>query len=350
MRLSRARAPLAGNRRTRRTTAGLVVALLLAACNNTPNSPVPSEGAGEGFPVSVEHEFGTTKVPRAPVRVVSVGYTEHDTLLALGVTPVGLTDWYGDQPYATWPWAQAALGDAKPAVLNLEDGFQFEKIAALKPDLIVGTNSGMEEADFQKLSGIAPTIAQAKGAVPFFSRWDAQTLAIGKALGMEAQAEDLVKDVKDQFAAAAQAHPEFAGKKVIFLQNAIYGGSAIAYQKGLSTDFITSLSFDIPGVLDEFSKSEEEQAMIPLEQLSVLNEADVLLWATESPQDRRNLESEPIYMSLEEVKSGHLVFTDAVTAGAIYFTSPLSLPYLLDKLVTAFAGALAGEGPVTTTP
>lgn len=328
----------------------LLTALSFAACTSSPDQQTSTARAGEGFPVEVDHAFGTTEVSSAPERVVSVGYTEHDTLLALGIAPVGVTDWYGDRPYATWPWAQDELGDAKPEVLSLADGFQFEKIAALKPDLIVGTNSGMQEADYEKLSGIAPTIAQAEGAVGFFSRWDHQTLAIGKALGLEGEAVDLVADVKDQFATAAEEHPEFAGKKVIFLQNAFYEGAAIAYQKGLSTDFLTDLGFDVPAALDEYVKTQEEQATIPLERLSVLDEADVLVWATENPEDRTRLEAEPIYLSLEEVKEGRLVFTDAVTAGAIYFTSPLSLPYVLEKLAPAFADTLAGEGPVTTAP
>jgi len=46
------------------------------------------------------------------------------------------------------------------------------------------------------------------------------------------------------------------------------------------------------------------------------------------------------------VKAGKTVYTDATTAGAIYFTSPLSLPYLLDRLVPALETAVAGKGPV----
>ena len=47
---------------------------------------------------------------------MSVGFAEHEGLLALGVEPVGVRDWYGDQPYATWPWAQDELGDQQPEV------------------------------------------------------------------------------------------------------------------------------------------------------------------------------------------------------------------------------------------
>ena len=41
------------------------------------------------------------------------------------------------------------------------------------------------------------------------------------------------------------------------------------------------------------------------------------------------------------------MFTDGVTAGAIYFTSPLSLPFVLEHLVPALASTIAGNGPAT---
>lgn len=81
---------------------------------------------------------------------------------------MAVTDWYGGQPYATWPWARAALGDAKPKVLKNDDGFQFLEIAKLKPDLIVGPNAGMESDDYAKLTKIAPTIPHAKAGAAWF--------------------------------------------------------------------------------------------------------------------------------------------------------------------------------------
>lgn len=44
-------------------------------------------------PVKVEHKYGSTVVPEAPERIVTVGAVEQDTLLALGVAPVGLVEW-----------------------------------------------------------------------------------------------------------------------------------------------------------------------------------------------------------------------------------------------------------------
>lgn len=317
------------------------------ATSTDPTTEGPADSAGNTpdgvFPVTVEHALGTTTIEAEPQRVVTVGVTEQDFVLAVGVTPVGVTDWYGDQPYATWPWAQDELGDAQPEVLTTDDGFNYEAIAALEPDLIIGTNAGIEDDSFKKLSAIAPTIAHPADAPLYFSPWDDQARLIGAALGRGQQMESVISDIADQFAQAAADHPEFDGVSAIFLQNAFYDGNAIAYQEGLSTDFLTDLGFVIPSGLDAFAT--DGQAYIPMEQLSVLNEGEVLLWGTESPDDRPNLEAEPLYNALEPVQEGKLVFTDGVTAGAIYFTSPLSLPFVLEQLVPALASTLAGDGP-----
>jgi iron complex transport system substrate-binding protein len=326
-----------------------LLAAAVAACGDDASSRPPEAAETEGFPVTVEHDLGTTDIPAAPERVVTVGLTEQDTVLALGLTPVGVTEWYGDQPHATWPWAQDELGDAEPTVLSQTDGLQYEAIAALDPDLILGLNAGLDEESYERLSEIAPTVAHPPGAEPYFSEWRDQVELIGRAVGRPDEATALVEDIDAAFAEAAAAHPEFAGVPAILLQNAFYDGQAIAYQEGLSTDFLTDLGFAIPAELDPFvTEADGSQAFIPLEQLSTLDAADVLIWATEKPEDRAALEAEPVYASLEEVQAGRLVFTDGLTAGAIYFASPLSLPYVLDRLVPALAGTLSGSGPATT--
>jgi iron complex transport system substrate-binding protein len=341
------------SRLSRHFSVGVAAALLLvvSACgSDTDPSPSTSNDDATGdvaadesvFPVTVDHKFGQTVVEAPPERIVTVGVTEQDNVLALGVTPVGVTEWYGEHPYATWPWAQDELGDAQPDVLSTADGLQFERIAALQPDLIVGTNAGLTKQDYEKLSALAPTVAQSGDYSDYFEPWDVQHVAIGTALGKETEATEQVEAIKGEFADAAAEHPEFAGVPAVFLQNAFYDGSAIAYQDGLSTDFLTDLGFVVPKEIDEYAEG-GGQAYIPLENLNVLNNADVLLWATEKDSDRANLEKEGVYRNLDAVKGGNLAFTDDVLAGAIYFTSPLSLPYVLDELVPRLATAVEGE-------
>jgi len=68
-----------------------------------------AEGTGDGaFPVTVEHAHGTTTIAEAPERVVTVGVNEQDAVLAMGIAPAGVTEWYGGHPFATRPWAQTS--------------------------------------------------------------------------------------------------------------------------------------------------------------------------------------------------------------------------------------------------
>ena len=175
-----------------------VLALVLRACTpgaqdgSDPDGTPTSAGAGratDSFPVTVEHTFGSTTVEAEPQRVVVVGITEQDVLLGLGVVPVATTEWYGEQPHAVWPWVQELLGDATPEVLSTSDGFEFEKVAALEPDLIVGTNSGMTAEDYERFSAIAPTITGVPGSEPYFSDWREQTRQVARAVGRSAAGE-----------------------------------------------------------------------------------------------------------------------------------------------------------------
>lgn len=332
----------------RRTLLAGGAALLLASCGKSDDdAPSPTGRSGEGasrFPATAEHKYGTTTIESRPERIVIVGLTEQDTVLALGRTPVATTEWYGEQPSAVWPWAQDALGDAKPTVLNSSDGPQFEKIAELEPDLTIGTNSGVTKADYEKLSALAPTIAAPPGASDYFSPWPVQTRLIGDALGLRPEADQLIKDIQDRFAATARKHPEFRGKTIVFLQNAVSEGSYIAYPDGLSTQFLTDLGFTVPGYLDQYMR-DEAQAYIPAEKIDVIDGADVLLWATEEASDLDALEDEATFTNLTPVEQMRSVFTDGTLAGAIYFTSPLSLPYILDRLPGMLTEAVHGKAP-----
>jgi ABC-type Fe3+-hydroxamate transport system substrate-binding protein len=94
-------------RRRLLTGAGALGALgLITTCGGAADTTTaPSAPGTAGYPITVEHRNGTTRIPAPPQRVVTVGYSDQDPVLALGVRPVGVTDWYGDHPFATWPWA-----------------------------------------------------------------------------------------------------------------------------------------------------------------------------------------------------------------------------------------------------
>jgi iron complex transport system substrate-binding protein len=330
----------------RRLLSLLAASAVLAGCGSSDDpAPPASSTAGDGaFPARVDHKFGTTTVPAKPRRIVVVGLTEQDTVLALGYKPIATTEWYGDQPYAVWPWARAALGDSEPTVLHNDDGFEFEKIAALRPDLILGVNSGMKRGDYEKLSRLAPTIAAAKGSTEYFSPWDEQVELIAAALGVPRKGRALIEGIEDDYARVAAAHPEFRGKTATFSQNGFYSGLIYVYPDGLNTDFLTMLGFEINPKLTPLVENPGEQVGISEERMDVL-EADVIVFATEKPSDVAALKKVPTFEKLAAVAEHRAVYTDATLAGALYFISPLSLPYVLERLTPQLEAAVAGRAP-----
>src|SRR6478609_3220318 len=290
--------------------------LLLTGCGaEDEEQPTAAAGtptaAGEPtFPQTVEHQFGTTTVEKKPERIVVVGLTEQDIVLQLGYKPVATTEWYGEQPYAVWPWAQEALGDAKPEVLSNADGYELEKIATLRPDLIIGVNAGMEQKTYDQLAKLAPTIGTPKGGTQYFSPWDKQVELVAKALGMPERGAELIQGVKDSYAKVAAENPEFAGKTATFSQNAFYDGEIYVYPEGLGTDFLSYLGFTINPKLTPLAKKPGEQVAVSEERLDVID-ADVIVFATEKESDIANLKKVPTFKFLEAVKNKAAVYTDA---------------------------------------
>ena len=145
----------------------LVAALALAACGSDEQARAPQQSAAQSaFPVTVQHKFGSTTVERAPKRVVTVGYTDQDAVLALGVVPVGVGDFLGGYDWRKRPWAQEALGGAKPAVVAGQE-INFEAVAAQRPDLIIAVNAGLKKSAYDRLSHIALTVVQSGDFIDF---------------------------------------------------------------------------------------------------------------------------------------------------------------------------------------
>jgi iron complex transport system substrate-binding protein len=308
-------------------TAGLSMGTaLVAACSSTKPGEVAKDGS-----VTVKHIFGETKIPAPPKRVVSAGFTEQDDLLAVGVVPIAVTDWFGGEPFGVWPWAQPKLGGAQPVVLSLADGIQVDQIAALKPDLIVATNAGLDQDTYTKLSAIAPTIAQS-GSDAFFEPWKDQATAIGQAVFKADDMTKLIADVDQKFADVGKNNPQFAGKKVLLLGGTFYQDSVSVTTQGWRTDFLTNMGFTIP----------DTGGLVPRDKMaSVLDGADVLIWKTESDDEQAALLADPIVAKLRATIGKRNVFTGKDLSGAIAFASPLSYPVVADQLPPRIARVLA---------
>ncbi|MGB2948476.1 MAG: iron-siderophore ABC transporter substrate-binding protein, partial [Rhodococcus sp. (in: high G+C Gram-positive bacteria)] len=70
----------------------LLVGMMLAAgCSGADAGSSDTSEATGAFPVTIEHVFGSTTVPEKPERIVALGVSDADVVLALGQVPVGNT-------------------------------------------------------------------------------------------------------------------------------------------------------------------------------------------------------------------------------------------------------------------
>ncbi|MGH8908260.1 MAG: iron-siderophore ABC transporter substrate-binding protein [Egibacteraceae bacterium] len=307
-----------------------------------PASAWGQEAAGE-FPVTVRHAYGETTIAERPARVVSVGFNDHDFIVALGVIPVGVAEWFDDYPTG-FPWVLERYGDTPPGSVGLFYELNFEKVAALRPDLIIGVSS-LDEAAYQTLSRIAPTVATPPGYTDATPPREEIQLMIGRALGLQDRAEELNAQVEARFAAAREAHPEFEGKTAVVAE--YYPGTVrVRGSAEVWSSFLTALGFEVPADIVglEFREFSGEQ-------VDVLADLDALVWNFYTPEDRPALEDNPIYPRLDVAREGRaiLVGPEDTISEAIGHNSALSLPLVLEALVPRLAAAADGD-PATVAP
>ncbi|OBH76891.1 iron ABC transporter substrate-binding protein [Mycobacterium scrofulaceum] len=318
------------NRRGFLQFAGAATVAAVAGAPAACSSRKPSSDTSGGKSVTINHLFGQTVIKEPPKRVVSAGYTEQDDLLAVGVVPIAVTNWFGDQPFAVWPWAQPKLGGAQPVVLNLDNGIPVDQIAGLKPDLIVATNAGVDADTYQKLSAIAPTVPQSDGDA-FFEPWKEQATAIGQAVFQADQMKSLIDAVDQRFTAVGKEHPAWTGKKALLMQGTLFQGTVVATMAGWRTDFLNQMGLVIADSIRPFGT--DHRAVIPRDHVkAVLDSADVIIWTTESPDDQKALLADPDVAASQATAQSRHIFTTKDQAGAIAFSSPLSYPLVADQL------------------
>jgi iron complex transport system substrate-binding protein len=345
-----------GSSRGARLVAALASALLLfttaAACGSDDDSDSGSAAAdrsaasNSAFPVTLAHKYGSTTIKSEPKRIVTVGLTDQDAVLALGKVPVGTTEWLGGYKGAIGPWATDKLGSAKvPTVLKdtgTGTGPQTEKIAALRPDLILAVYGGLTKDQYTTLSKFAPVVAQPKEFNDFGVPWQQQTEIIGKALGQESKAKDVVKGVEGKFASAAKANPEF-GKSTGVMATP-YEGIFVFGSQDPRSRVLTDLGLKLPTDLDKVI-GDEFGANISKERTDLLD-TDAVIWiASDTAKDEAKLHKNALYADLDVAKQGREVFVEETAdyGNSVSFVSVLSLPYMLERLVPQLAAAVDGD-------
>jgi iron complex transport system substrate-binding protein len=317
----------------------LVAAAALAAGCGGDDEPAPSSAAGSSsaFPVTIAHTLGKTTIPEEPERIVVVGYTDQEPLLALGIRPVGAMDWFGAGTFAKWEWERDAWGGEPPAVVSNKAGeVDLEKVAELRPDLILGLYAELDRGMYDKLSQIAPTVAQGSGD-PYTTPWRDMTRVAARAVGREADGERLIRKTEARFAAFRESHPELAGDTALVVDA---GTAPKTYYPFTSADqrgqFLRELGFRGSEAIDKLA-GDGFGVEIAKERVDLLD-VDRLFLLIDPPAQAR-LDKDELFNRLAVAREDRVTSLPYYSAphlgAAVAFNSVLSLPYAIEGIERA---------------
>lgn len=200
----------------------LVVAGFVLLYQNNPNNAPYS-------PQTITHAHGTTDITASPTAVAALGPGDADALLSMGIQPVAIASAGGAVP----SWIRDKLTGEPPVMDFIDTG----AIAAAKPDLILATGD-LDDATYQRLTAIAPTITRPTGDEPW--NWQSQLKWIAKIVGKEGAATQLTSTIAAQQNDLRNQNAKASGKTVSVL-NMSDSGFSWTLAPSNAADFLTSL-------------------------------------------------------------------------------------------------------------
>lgn len=320
-------------KRTILTLFSVLAIFLLAACGSSAEKTAGTKAEpkqAEEKSYTVEHAMGTTTIKGTPKRVVILTNEGTEALLALGVKPVGAV-----QSYLGNPWYDHIKKDMDGVeVVGVESEVNVEKIATLKPDLIIG-NKLRQEKVYSQLSAIAPTVF----SETLRGDWQENFKLYAKALNLEDKGNQVLSNF-DKHVADVKGKLGDQVNQQISIVRFMAGKSRIYY-----TDSFSGVIFDKLG----FKRAAQQEALFtPENKLGKLAvevgkevipkmDADQLFYFTYAPNgDKTALDTakewtnDPLWKNLNAVKSGNVhEVSDAIwnTAGGV-----LAANLMLDDL------------------
>lgn len=302
---------------------------------------MPAVQAKDQFPVTISHALGTTIVNQPPERIVTLGWSSEDAVLALGKIPVGMPH-YRFFESGIFPWNEERLGATRPYLF--EGDIDYEAIAALRPDLILGIYSGIDDLAYKRLSSIAPTVAYR--TAPWSADWKEQMDLTGQALGKTSEARAMIGKTATSLTAMGGSWPVLRDKTFTFGTYFAGGSGVVVYlpddprvaallDLGLKVSpGVAALSADNPG---------QGSVTVGMEQVDRLDADILIMWYGEGA--RAAAEAQPLFLRLGAVTRGsYVALEDPVSVWSTSALSVLSIPYGFPRFLPRLADAAERAG------
>ncbi len=279
--------------------------LVLSACGATKESKDSSESAqpADVETYTVEHAMGSTDVKGTPKRIVILTNEGAEALLAMGIQPVGAV-----QSPAKKVWYEHMDMTGTESV-GVESEPSLEKIASLKPDLIIG-NKMRHEAVYEQLSKIAPTVF----AETLRGDWQENFKLYAKAVNQEEKGNEVLGAFNDRIA-TINAELGDETKKKISMVRFMAGDVRIYHKDSFSGVILDQLGFaraDGQDV-DDFAEKGVTKERIPA------MDGDVLFYFTYETGDNEATKltndwiEDPLFKNLNVAKSGNVSQVNDIT-------------------------------------
>ncbi|MFI9601179.1 ABC transporter substrate-binding protein [Streptomyces sp. NPDC052043] len=252
-----------------------------------------TDAAPGEWPRTITHAMGRTELKSQPKRVVVLDVGELDNVVSLGVKPVGLAPTEGSPELPSYLKKDAG----SPKNVGTINNLNLEAIAALKPDLILG--SQLRAADkYDALSQIAPTVFSVR---PGFT-WKENYLLNAAALDRTAQAKQKLAAYEQR--ARALGEKLGADKPTVSMVRYLPDGVIRLYA---NASFIGTILKDAGIPRPKNQDINDLAAEVSAENIDQAD-ADYIftgVYGDAKATDKSTAQNNPLWKNLTAVKAGH---------------------------------------------
>ena len=253
---------------------------------------------------TIVHDFGTTELKKAPKRIVILDNLYGEILDPLDITPVGATTGQADsQEFSTLFKKQ--YKDAKVVSVGWQGNPDLDKIAELKPDLILMT--GEQEDLYEELSEIAPTVGY---QINTDENWDYHETSL-KVAEIFDKRDEMKKDLD-----------RLDAREAVFAENvkAKFGDQKLMYLRVTDND-IRYYAYGHFGYLYDTYHFNRAETFNPDDMFQVIDpdklkdiNPDLLIVQADSQELLDNkLKNTPVWTSLKAVQNNKVIYADYST-------------------------------------
>lgn len=253
---------------------------------------------------TIVHDFGTTELKKVPKRIVILDNLYGEILEPLHITPVGATTGQADsQEFSTLFKKQ--YKDAKVVSIGWQGNPDLDKIAELKPDLILMT--GEQEDLYEELSEIAPTVGY---QINTDENWDYHETSL-KVAEIFDKRDEMKKDLD-----------RLDAREAVFAENvkAKFGDQKLMYLRVTDND-VRYYAYGHFGYLYDTYHFNRAETFNPDDMFQVIDpdklkdiNPDLLIVQADSQELLDNkLKNTPVWTSLKAVQNNKVIYADYST-------------------------------------